>query len=666
MVRGLYGALAQLMQWGARPLLWWRGRRLPALRERWDERVARVPWPAARRAGVVVHAASMGEVSAAAPLVEALLAARPDLPLTFTCSTPTGSALIRERFGDRVGHLYLPFDTRAAVRRFLDGLSPRMLVLLETELWPQLLREARRRGVAVVLANARLSQRSADRYARFRTLTQGLLCDIDLLLAQDADTLARFRALGAAPARMRLTGSLKFDTPLPPDIDALRARFRALAAGRTVWVAASTREGEEAAVLEALAALRARWPDLLLVLVPRHPQRFEEVAALLEERGLRFQRRSRDEPCRPDTAVLLGDSMGELRAWFGEAAVVFMGGTLAERGGHNPLEVMQFGAPLVAGPHVFNFAAPFAALAAGNALVTVRSADELARAVDALLADPPAAAALGARGRALFEREGGATARSLEPMLALLQRQSGLVAVPQPDGEIWADPEVFPQPQAALFDPGHWQGRGDALGQASGRATAWFVRHGARELVLRHYYRGGLMGRLVKDRFLAEPVPDTRAMAEHALLRRMRSWGLPVPRPCAARVQRVGPHYRADILVERIPGAEDLSRRLVREALPAEAWHAVGAAVAALHAHGVHHSDLNCHNLLIDLGQRIWIVDFDKCEARAPGPWMQDNLERLRRSLRKERTRQPAWHWQESDWPALVEGYERAREGWGR
>ena len=665
----LYSTLAHALRLAAWPALWWLGRKTPAFRERWAERAGRASVPPAARDGLLVHAASMGEVAAAAPLVEALLAARPDLPLLFSCTTPTASALIRQRFGTRVHHLYLPFDTPGAVRRFLAALAPRMLVLLETELWPNLLRIARAQGTLVVLVNGRLSERSARRYARFPALTRRLLAALDLLLVQDEPARQRFLALGAAPARTQVTGSLKFDAAPAAGDAALQAAFRRLAAGRTVWVGASTHEGEEAALLEVLPALRARWPALLLVLVPRHPQRFDAVAALIARQGLVHQRRSAGQPCRCDTDVMLGDSMGELTAWLAVADLVFMGGSLIERGGHNPLEAMQFGAPLVAGPHVFNFTEVFAALDAAQAVRTVHSAAELGAAVEALLAAPAAARALGERGRAVYQGRGGATARSLAPMLGLLDRLAAQTARRVPGGQVWADPAVFPQPGAALFDAAHWLAQRRALGQAQGRSTVWFLRHGALELVLRHYHRGGLVGRVLKDRYLREPLSRTRAMAEYALLRRLRAWGLPVPRPCAAALWRGWTHYRADIIVERITGCEDLSQRLQRAPVAAAEWRRVGAAIAQLHAAGVYHSDLNCHNLLLcdDPGQapdadgRVWVVDFDKCEVRAPGEWQQANLDRLRRSLRKERDRLHRWHWAEaSDWPALCAGYDAA------
>lgn len=645
----LYSAAAHVARAAAWPVLWWLGRRVPAFRERWGERRGQARLPAAAQGGVVVHAVSMGEVGAAVPLVRALLAARPGLPVVFTCTTPTASARIRETFGEAVHHVYLPFDTPGAVRRFLAALTPRALVVLETELWPNLLTAAQARGTAVVLANARLSQRSARRYARFPGVVQTLLNAIDLLLVQEDAVRDRFLGLGAAPGRTVVTGSLKFDTPLPADHAARVAQFGAWVGGRPLWVAASTHEGEEAAAIEA----QAQCPGRLLVLVPRHPQRFEAVAALLAARGVSFQRRSEARAVDAGTAVLLADSMGELTAWLALADAVFIGGTLAPVGGHNPLEAMQFGVPIVAGPHAFNFAEAFADLDAAAAVRRIDTAADLAPALSELSGDPVAARAMGERGRVLHARRGGATARTLAPLLELLDRRAGRVEAPVADGVVWTDPALLPQPSAGLFDPA----AGTARAAGSGRGTVWFLPAGDRTLVLRHYRRGGLIGRLIADRYLREPLACTRAMAEFALLQRMAGWGLAVPRAAGARWQRAGLFYRADILVERIRGARDLSEQLQQAPLTAAEWQAVGAAIARMHAAGVCHTDLNCHNLMRDAEGRVWIIDFDKCEVRSPGAWQQANLERLRRSLRKELARLASWHWQDTDWPPLLAGY---------
>lgn len=647
----LYSALIHAARALAWPVLWWLGRRVPAYRERWDERRGRAALPAWVRGGVLIHAASMGELQAALPLVRALRQARPALPLLLTCSSPTASARIEALVGEGVHHVYLPFDTPAAVHRFLAAADPRLLVVVETELWPQLLTQAQARGCAVVLASGRLSAASARRYARFGRTTRTLLAALDALLVQDEAARGRFLRLGAAPARLAVTGSLKFDTPLPPDHGERVAALRAALGGRTLWVAASTHEGEEALLLDAAHRLRDAAPGLLLVLVPRHPQRFDAVAALLAASGLRWQRRSAGQPVDAATEVLLVDAMGELTAWMAIAHAVFMGGSLVPVGGHNPLEAMQFGVPLLAGRERFNFAEAFAALQQVDALRTVADGAQIAAVLADWQREPAAAQAVGARGRALFERSGGACARTLQSLLAVLDRRGARAS--NADGSIWVDPALLAQPADAPFDPA------TATPAGHGRGAVWWQHAGGHWLLLRHYRRGGLVGRLIADRFLREPRPRSRAMAEFALLQRMRGWGLPVPRPAAARWQAAGPlHYRADILLERLDGAQDLAHTLRQRALAAAEWQAVGAAIAAMHAHGVDHADLNCRNLMHDpQSGAVWIIDLDRGAVRAPGRWQAANLERLRHSLRKEAHRLPHWHWTEADWDALRAGY---------
>ncbi len=685
----LYSALIHAARVLAWPVLWWLGRRVPAYRERWDERRGRAPLPPELRGGVLIHAASMGEWQAALPLVRALRQARPALPLLLTCSSPTASARIAAelaRFTQLtqsapsepsapcaqaaalVHHVYLPFDTPGAVRRLLDAADPRLLVVVETELWPQLLTQAQARGCAVVLASGRLSAASARRYARFRRTTHTILAALDALLVQDEAARDRFLALGAAPARLTVSGNLKFDTPLPADHDERVAALRAVLGDRPLWLAASTHEGEEALLLQAAQRLREAAPGLLLVLVPRHPQRFDAVAALVDASGLRWQRRSAAQPVAAATELLLVDAMGELTAWMALAPTVFMGGTLVAVGGHNPLEAMQFGCALLAGPQRYNFAAAFAALQAADAVCPVADAAQIAAQVAEFHHQPALARAAGARGRTLFEAAGGATGRSLQALLALLERRGARVL--SADACTWADPALLPIPEAASFDPATGSPVASLAAEAavpgSGRGTVWWQQAGAQTLLLRHYRRGGLLGRLVADRYLRGPRSQSRALAEFALLQRMRGWGLAVPRPAAARWQAAGPlHYRADILLERIAGAQDLAITLQQRPLGGAEWQTVGAAIAALHAHGVDHADLNCHNLMHDARDAsgrgpVWIVDFDRGAVRAPGPWQDANLQRLRRSLRKESRRMARWHWAEADWDALCAGYAGA------
>lgn len=225
---------------------------------------------------------------------------------------------------------------------------------------------------------------------------------------------------------------------------------------------------------------------------------------------------------------------------------------------------------------------------------------------------------------------------------------------------IWHDAALLPDIPAGLFDPAWLRQTGRLTGSSTGRNTAWFLHHDGRDMVLRHYWRGGMVGRFVKDLYLREPVPASRAMREFTLLDWMQGQGLPVPRPVAARFSPLGPWYRADLLMDRIPDARPLADLLAETPLPVADWMRIGAMIARFHKAGVHHSDLNCRNILIGGDGRFWLIDFDKCDRRPQGRWTQENLNRLERSLLKEKGKQPALHWTDPDWGALLEGYRNA------
>lgn len=386
--------------------VYWRGRRDVGHRQRWRERLGFIP--PLPSGGLWVHAVSVGETRAALPLIRALLNRYPDLPLLVTTTTLTGSRQVRAALGEQVHHVYAPYDLPGAVARFLRQTQPRLAIIMETELWPNLLRQCAVAGIPTLIANARLSERSARGYARIRWLTATLLRDVTLIAAQAKADAERFRALGAP--RVVIAGNLKYDLTLPDDLSAWGRRFRrdTLGANRPVWIAASTHAGEDAHVLNALARLRARWPELLLLLVPRHPERFDNVAALCQQRGFSVVRRSEQRPCAPDIAVFLGDSMGELLRFYAAADLAFVGGSLVPTGGHNVLEPALLGLPVLFGPHLFNFTESSERLLAAKAAWRVADAAELAAAVDRLLANPTLRQDAGQRGRAVVEQHRGA------------------------------------------------------------------------------------------------------------------------------------------------------------------------------------------------------------------------------------------------------------------
>lgn len=392
--------------------LLWRGSRAPDYLRRWEERFGfGIP---SMQGGLWVHAVSVGETVAATPLVNAWRRAHPGQPVFVSTMTPTGSARVHALWGDRVMHSYAPYDLPWAWALFFRRVRPQLLVIMETELWPNLLHAAHVRGIPVFLANARLSERSARGYARVSWLSRPMLAELAHVAAQDEPTAERFRALGVPADRVTVTGSVKFDITPPEHIlekaQQLHAEWHL--AHREVIVAASTHSGEDIPILMAFAAIRARHRHALLILVPRHPERFENVASLVQQKKLTLARRSRNEPVRDDTAVLLGDTMGELMLWYALAKIAFVGGSLVPAGGHNILEPMVMDVPTLSGPHIFNFQSIADELVAANALQLV-SADELGRVCNALLDHPEVANAHVVAARTVLARNRGALQRQL-------------------------------------------------------------------------------------------------------------------------------------------------------------------------------------------------------------------------------------------------------------
>jgi 3-deoxy-D-manno-octulosonic-acid transferase len=382
--------------------------------------------PSLAPGGVWLHAVSVGEVQACAPLVAALHRQHPQLPLTVTTFTPTGAARARALFGNVAQVRYVPYDLPGAVRRFFARVQPRLAVIFETELWPNLYRECGQRRVPLVLASARLSPRSVSRYQRLGRLFTDTVSHAAVVAAQAPTDAERFRALGADAASTHVTGNLKFDFELPADIQARGARLRAQYAGeRPVWVAGSTHGGgEEEALIAAQQQVRASVAAALLVMAPRHPQRFAEVAEALTRAGVHFTRRSQSSSAAADCEVLLLDSLGELLDFYAAADVAFVGGSLVPVGGHNLLEPAALGVPLLTGPYTFNSEDIARLLIAQGAAEVVRTPAELAARVSSLLLDPEARARIGARGRACVDGNRGALAKLLSLIEPLLEPAS--------------------------------------------------------------------------------------------------------------------------------------------------------------------------------------------------------------------------------------------------
>jgi 3-deoxy-D-manno-octulosonic-acid transferase len=421
--RSQYSAL----WWLALPLvlarLWWRGFKEPGYRRHWAERLG---WYGPRAAAVHtiwLHAVSVGETRAAEPLIEALLAAYPESRIVLTHMTPTGRAAGLALFGKHGARLvqsYLPYDTGFMVARFIDHFSPRICILMETEVWPNLVAVCAARAVPVALVNARLSERSLRRGRRFGSLMTDAARAIALVTAQTEADAERIGALGAP--RVGVTGSIKFDVQAPAPALATGAWLRARIGARPVLLCASTRDGEETLLLDAFGQLAAAVPGVLLLLVPRHPQRFDDVARLVEARGLTLARRSRlgsDESVA--AAVLLGDSMGEMAAYCVACDCAFIGGSLLPLGGQNLIEACALGKPVLIGEHTFNFALVTEEAVAAGAALRVADAPELMREAARLLADDIGRAAMGARAAAFANLHRGATLRTLEMLCSIIR-----------------------------------------------------------------------------------------------------------------------------------------------------------------------------------------------------------------------------------------------------
>jgi 3-deoxy-D-manno-octulosonic-acid transferase len=403
--------------------LWLRARKAPAYAQRLGERFA-FRLPALQPGGIWVHAVSVGESIAAAPMIRQLLLRHPELPITVTCMTPTGSERIQALFAGepRIQHCYLPYDLPWAAGRFLDHVRPRLAVIMETELWPNHVHQCARRGIPVALANGRLSERSAKGYARFARLTAPMLAEMSLLAVQTEVEAQRFLALGARPECVQVTGSIKFDLNVDPalPVRATHLREQWQARERAVWIAASTHEGEDAVVLAAHRQLLESHADALLVLVPRHQERFASVHALCKAQGFATVQRSLGQPVTAQTQVLLGDTMGELLFLYALADIAFVGGSLVANGGHNPLEPAALAKPVLSGPHMFNFLEIGAMLREAGALVEVDDAQGLAMAVRQWIELPRDAVRSGEAGLAVMRANQGALNRLLDALDARL------------------------------------------------------------------------------------------------------------------------------------------------------------------------------------------------------------------------------------------------------
>ncbi len=334
----------------------WRGFKAPAYWKRWPERFGFTPTLKSQAPLIWVHAVSFGEVEAARPVIKSIQSEYPQHEVLITTMTPTGSHRVKQLYNNNVHHCYLPYDLPWFMKSFLNKTQPVFGIIMETELWPNILRQCHTKAIPTILANARMSERSAKGYQRFAKLTRSILNDLTLIAAQTEQDKQRFIELGADSKHLHSIGNLKYEISLPSGIKEEAQLMRNMwGHDRAVWIAASTHEGEEDIILNAARQVRSEIPNLLLLIVPRHPERFNRVAALSQRKGFNTLRRTESKPCRSDIQVFIVDTMGELPLFYAASDVAFVGGSLVPVGGHNLLEPAALGKAIITGPHYFNF-----------------------------------------------------------------------------------------------------------------------------------------------------------------------------------------------------------------------------------------------------------------------------------------------------------------------
>ncbi len=392
--------------------LLWRSIKAPAYRQRWHERFGFSAKHLLKRNYIWIHAVSMGEVQAAIPLIKELKH-RFQAPILVTTMTPTGSKRVHEVFNHEVDHVYLPYDLPDALARFLNNIQPKLLIIMETELWPNLLHSCQQRDIPVILANARLSANSVTSYLRIKKSVRKMLQSV-IIVAQTNLDAEGFIKLGISSKQVRVTGSLKFDTDLPNNFSAQTDKLRQKWQNRPVWIAASTHDGEEKIILTVFKQLKVDCQNLLLLLVPRHPERFNQVAQLCQKQAFKIARRSQNQNIEAEIDIYLGDTMGELPMLYAACDIAFVGGTLVPVGGHNLLEPAAVGLPVIMGPQVFECAEICRQLLLANAGIQVNDAIELLHAVKNYLDNIDYRQQIGQNGRIFVQKNQGSLIRLLK------------------------------------------------------------------------------------------------------------------------------------------------------------------------------------------------------------------------------------------------------------
>lgn len=426
MLRFLYTSLIHFIQPLLLLMMYKRSIKQPEYRQRLCERYGiykDIPQP--KPNGIVIHAASVGEVIAATPLIKQLQAKYPELAITVTTVTPTGSARVKAAFGEKISHFYLPYDLPVAIQRFISFVQPKLFIVIETELWPNLIRQMKLHHIPFVIANARLSPRSAKRYGWIKNSVQNMLNEISLILAQDKVSAERYISLGFPAEHLINTGNLKYDLEISAQQRTLvkQTANELNITNRPVWIAASTHEGEEKIILDAHKKLLEKYPALLLLLVPRHPERFKSVETLLQKMRIPYSRRSSAQTIPVNIPVLLGDTMGEMMILYGLAQIAFVGGSLVKHGGHNPLEPIAFELPVISGHHTFNFPEVFSKLREVNGVLEIDSKSEnLIEAVDYLLTHKETGEKIAQAGFTVLQENQGALQRHLDLLTKYIEK----------------------------------------------------------------------------------------------------------------------------------------------------------------------------------------------------------------------------------------------------
>ncbi len=398
-----------------------RGKKAPGYLQRWNERLAIYRINALKESIIWLHAVSVGEVEAAFPLIQKIQKHFPEYTILVTTTTPTGSSRVKSLFGQSIRHVYLPYDLPVCVRRFYKVFNPKIGIIMETEIWPNLFYYSAENATPLVIVNARLSQKSAAGYGYFRSLVKLTLAQVSCIAAQTEDDAKRFIEIGADAETLKSTGNMKFDLVLQKDIYSDAAILRKeIFNQRAIFIAASTHQGEDEQVLDAYAAIKERFSDLILILVPRHPERFDTVAELCLKRGFDIVRRSENQACRPETNIFLGDTLGELKIFYAASDIAFVGGSLVARGGQNVLEPAAVGVPVIMGPHTFNFKNIAQMLIETNAAIRVANSDDLANRVIDLMADKKQRIEMGEHGKTFVQKNRGAVDRTMECILGVM------------------------------------------------------------------------------------------------------------------------------------------------------------------------------------------------------------------------------------------------------